>query len=232
LNLRAPSARSLATTALVARLQRGDQGAEEELLRSCAGLVHQLARKALPRATGMEIDDLVIEGQLGLLCAARRFDCSRGTAFSTFAVFWVRQSIVRAIQNAGGLVHIPVGLQDSAFRQPEGAALTERQAAALAMRTVCSLDFELLEDGERLGELLPAGADPAEEVVNQEWARQVLNSAGLSWKEQVVLEWRCGFRGGAVRTLAEIAAALDMSREGVRHAETRAVKKLQKVAVR
>lgn len=201
---------------LVRSFQQGDQAAAERLLSVNAPMVRGMARKALPPAGGLEFDDVLIEGQLGLLAAAERFDLSRGFAFITYAKWRVAQAIGRVVEKESRLIHIPA---DVAAQSRRKGTTGELPCVAL------SLDQPLREGEDAFGDLLPALGDVAGQVEAQVIASQAL--AALDDRERLVIVRRFGLGGRPEETLAEVGEALNMTREGVRKMELRAMGKMR-----
>jgi len=205
------------------------------------------------RHSELDYDDLIQEGILGLIKSAERYDPRRGTRFGTLAVWWIRQSIGRAVANTGRAVRLPVnrGWRVSQLRRI-AAQLTQQmgdeppldkvarsaglspQAAAELLRdgqAVLSLDAPPRDPDERsvLERLADATAlDPETTVVENSLTRMVRESlAQLDEREAEVLRLRFGFNGGEARPLRSIAAEWRMSPEGVRQISERAMAHLR-----
>lgn len=242
-----------AVLALVTRYQAGDRRAGDELLAANEGLICKHARAALPWAGSLAFEDLVQEGRLGLLVAARKFDCTRGLRFITYATWWVRQGIHRAIETQGAMIRIPTWQhlrqqkarsararlqQRGADPGPEeiaeeaGLSLEQLRHLDTIPGEVFSLDYGAAGDGGTLGELLPdVGADPAEVAVDQVFCSRLLAITALSERERLVILGLFGFIDGQPWTLDQTAQALGgYSREGVRHVTKRALAKLRMAA--
>jgi len=205
------------------------------------------------RNTELDCDDLVQEGVLGLLKAAEKYDPKRGTRFGTLAVWWIRQSIGRAISNTGRAVRLPVnrGWKVSQLRrlaahlaQEKGdepsleavarAAGLSTQAAADLMRdgqAVVSLEAQAddPEDRSALERVADATAVDPEEAVIENSLRQVVEESltRLDEREAAILRLRFGVGGGEARPLRSIASEWRMSPEGVRQIGERAMNHLR-----
>jgi RNA polymerase primary sigma factor len=225
--------------------------ARNELVRRNLGLVVMAAKQF--RSLGVAFPDLVQEGSLGLLHAVGKFDYRRGFRFSTYAVWWIRQAIVRAIQKQSRTVRLPSHVYDRTrrFHQARerlsfalGRSPT-REELAQELETEGSEVEELMRFGQSplsldaapaqaedapLGDFLedPETLDPVEEL-HQAWLRQKIESllAGLSQREQDVLNWRFGLGGDRALTLEEVADRLGISRERVRQIQQGAVRRLR-----
>jgi len=236
---------------LTERIRRGDERARERMIEANLRLVVSVARHYNCR--GMTFEDVVQEGIIGLMAAINKFDPDRGFRFSTYATYWIRQAIVRSIEKQSRMIRLPtyayhaVGklertqmqLTDRLGRQPTPEELASETQLSVPtvnalLQTVqepVSLDL-LLGDGEdyTLGDLqLDAeAADPEEHALaaaNRRDLGEILDV--LKPKERCVIENRYGLRDGRVHSLKELADELHMSREGVRHIETRALRKLR-----
>lgn len=228
---------------LAKRIERGDRAAKERLINSNLRLVVSIARKHQHRELAML--DLIQEGILGLIRAAEKFDWRRGNRFSTYASWWVRESIERGIANRARMIRMPVYMieRERAITRVEraltaelGRAPTEDEVAVVAKipveqvnelrqtpRAVVSLDKPVGEDGlTPFGELLESDtAEPDEEVeatMRCEAVRHAL--AKLPRAERDVLKMRFGI-GCHQRTLDDVASCLDISRDRVRRLEAR-----------
>src|SRR5438309_4395427 len=186
-----PEGRWAENETLAVRYQHGDAAAGERLLELNEPLVQSIASRAIGRAHyGMEREDLLQEGRLGLLHAARKFDPSRGCCFSTSAATWVRHWIGRAIEEQSRLIRIPSRWQYGSARVPtEGecdGAPRGAWGAPLPAQPL-SLDYHAEGGGGRLGDLIPAPEAfeaPAEAAVALE---ELMARAGLSGAERIVL---------------------------------------------
>jgi RNA polymerase primary sigma factor len=236
---------------LTQRIQRGDERSRERMIEANLRLVVSIARHYNCR--GMTFEDVVQEGILGLMSAINKFDPTKGFRFSTYATYWIRQAIVRAIEKQSRMIRLPtyayhaVGklersslqLSDKLGRQPTSEELAVE--TTLSVNTVnallqsiqepVSLDVLLGEaEDYTLGDLqLDAEAQDPEDHALQAADREHLSRilGVLKPKERVVIENRYGLRDGRVHSLKELAKELNMSREGIRHIETRALRKLR-----
>lgn len=236
---------------LAQRARAGDPAARQAMMEANIRLVMSVARRYTCKS--LTFEDLVQEGILGLLEAVNKFDPARGNRFSTYATYWIRQAIVRAIEKQDRLIRLPVYGCD-AVRKVERAerSLAERlgrpatpeevaRETSLPVRLVkniaqygqdpLSLDV-LVGDSEDtvFADLVvdSEAIDPAETALGgmerEALMEQVL---GLEPREQWVIEKRFGLFDGRIYTLKEIADQLKMSREGVRHVQIRALRKLR-----
>jgi len=225
------------------RIEHGDRAAKERLINSNLRLVVSIAKKHQGRDLPML--DLVQEGIIGLIRAAEKFDWRRGCRFSTYASWWVRESIERGIANRARIIRMPVYMVEReravtrierALTAELGRAPTEDEVAAVAKvpveqvhevrrfaRTVTSLDKPVGDDGQvTFGELIESDAsEPADEVeslLRDETVRGALTK--LPRAERRVLRLRYGI-GCHPSTLDDVAHRLDISRDRVRRLEAR-----------
>ncbi len=241
--------------ALSLRIREGNEAAWEELVRHNLRLVVSIARGYVGR--GLEFADLVQEGNLGLMRAARSFDAAFGTKFSTYATWWIKQSMTRAISNKAGIIRVPIHaaeaeraltsarreLQARSGREPSVEELSEfvgkradEVADTLAARkAVVSYDVPVGpgEDAS-LSDLL---ADTSETGVEEQFAEDSFRRsvhdllAVLSERERHVVERRYGLDGGPSATLQEVGREIGVTRERTRQILGAALRKLRSKAL-
>jgi RNA polymerase primary sigma factor len=234
---------------LAQAIERGDLDAKERMIRSNLRLVVSNARRY--QNQGLPLLDLIQEGTLGLIRAAEKFDWRRGFKFSTYATYWIRQAIQRAIESRSRTIKLPISL----VQRERKIAIAERTLAARlgrdptveevaeeaevapeevlairdAPRTVTSLDRPVGEDeGTALGELVPAGGPAPEEEVRVRLGEQALRRAlaELPARERDVVRLRYGINGDRQTPLAEVGRQLDMPPARVQEVERAALERL------
>jgi RNA polymerase primary sigma factor len=234
---------------LAKRIERGDQAAKDRMIEANLRLVVANAKRY--RGLGLPFLDLIQEGILGLIRAVEKFDYRRGFKFSTYATWWIRQAMQRGVQHQSRTIRIPahIGqeltklrsaerkLTASLGRDPTNEELAEAlgtDAARVeelrsAERVPVSLETPVGGEGEaELGSLLPSDApSPLEEVAVELEERSIRRALErLDDSARRVIEMRFGLDGREPMTLREVAKRMDLSPEGVRKLERRALRKL------
>lgn len=232
---------------------QGDPDAIRALVNSNLRLVVSVAREYAGR--GVPLLDLIQEGSIGLLVAARKFDYTRNTRFSTYASKWIRQGVSRCILNHAGVIRVPMHTMEkmrkllsarSAYIQETNEEPTPEELAQRCgiepdkvvsllelVPQVCSLDAPTGENEEGTLQMLLEDVhapQPQEELVRRE-LEMTLDSLmqQLTPRQQQVLRLRFGMDDGAVMSLQQIADKLSISKERARQVEQEALKKLHKL---
>ena len=235
---------------LARRVAAGDETAKQRMIESNLRLVVQVARRYFNR--GLPLGDLIEEGNLGLIRAVEKFDGARGVRFATYATWWIRQAISRALANQARTVRIPVHVQmllgryvkeqqrltQTLGRAPTSAelaqalGLTDEQVSELEelRQQPLSLDAPVGGETTRLSDVIAdATADPAAALTRLFQKRTDLVAVldDLAPNERTVLRRRFGLEGDEAETLEAIGQRLNLSRERVRQIETAGLRKLR-----
>ncbi len=240
-------------TELAKRIAEGDEEAKQDLIQANLRLVIAIAKRYAGR--GMPFLDLIQEGNMGLIKAVDKFDYTKGFKFSTYATWWIRQAIARAIADQARTIRIPVHMVETIYkitraqrqlvqelgREPTAEEISERLDGALSadrIREIQRINQEPVsletpigeEDDSHLGDFLE---DKEVETPNEYTTKSLLKDelyevmSDLTEREQKVLKLRYGLEDNHPRTLEEVGKEFNVTRERIRQIEAKAIKKLR-----
>ena len=235
------------------KVQKGDMDAREKMIRSNLRLVISIAKRYAN--LGVPLSDLIEEGNIGLMRGVEKFDPDRGFRFSTYAAWWIKQGISRAIIDQGKMIRVPVYMNEEILkykkatealthelrRRPVDSEVAKKLKVTVekvrdlesSIARMSSLDAPIGEDGE--GQVKDIIQDEnavspdqeLEEFFNKERAQGYLDL--LNERERTIIDMRFGMSDGETHTLAEIAKELGVSRERVRQIESATIKKIRQI---
>ncbi len=239
--------------ALARKVKKKDKKAREKMIRSNLRLVISIAKKYMN--LGIPFSDLIEEGNIGLMKAVDKFEPSKGFRFSTYAAWWIKQSISRSIIDQGKMIRIPVYMNEEIYkckkiseelthklkRKPRLSEIAKKMKTTVDkvreinqwIAKMSSLDAPIGDEGEgQVKDLIEdhtivSPDEKLEAFFNKERTHEMLDR--MSSREKQIVEMRFGITDGETRTLAEIAKKMGVSRERIRQVEAAAIKKLKKM---
>ena len=239
------------TVLFAAWRENKDRQARDKIIEFNQGLVRTIANDY--RYSGLDFDDLVSEGNIGLMRAIEKFDYKRGYKFSTYAIWWVRQAVGRYVKNNNRVIRLPVhvgdkitkinkfsrefeannGIAPSAKDIAEGIGMSEEDVEGYinASASVVSMQSQVGEDGSELGEFIPSEEPSLEDIAENQARDRTLHLAViklLTEKERFVIVRRFGLFGSDIYTLEEIGSMLGVTRERIRQIESTSLRKIKR----
>jgi RNA polymerase primary sigma factor len=234
--------------ALGARIHAGDEAALNRLIEANLRFVVSYVKKY--QGMGLSLLDLINEGNIGLIEAAKRFDPKRNVKFISYAVWWIRQAVIHALTQSSRITHVPQKLSDQILQKKRKAAQLkselghdpsrEEMAAAMGLTVTDIEDLEMLEEKEvslndrfneddqtmeeKISDLTPSVEYQIIKASIEQQLRDILGE--LDEKEALVLKWRFGLEDDQPLTLQEIGDKLRLTRERIRQIEQKAMRKL------
>lgn len=238
---------------LAGRIQAGDEGAREQMIKANLRLVVKIAREY--EEYGVPLLDLINEGNIGLMKAVERFDPMKGAKLSTYAAWWIKQAIRRALSNQSKTIRLPVHVGDKLLHMRRASArleeelgreptdeelgaeldLTASRVAALRRASLApsSLDAPVGDDdGKRFDEIVQdeKADSPYEQLEDKTTTDMLRELVGqLPDRERTILAFRFGLNGDRERTLEEVGEKFGVTRERIRQIQNMALQKLRKM---